>query len=121
MSENAKDLRVPPPAFPPNGGDGGWDGDELSGDTYGDLELIDVPEEGEVVGMDFDAHLSRQEIVARGDPHVMALIESVSKLAEALRHQGEAGLHATPEMSRFEATLRADCVGYLAGRRANEQ
>lgn len=77
-------------------------------------------EAGEVVGMDLSAHLSPEEIVARGDPHLMELIGAVSKLAEGLRRKGEAGLHAAPSMSRFEATLRAYCVGFLAGRRSKD-
>jgi len=52
------------------------------------------------------------------DPHVRELTLTLSKLAEAVRRRGEAGLQATPQMTRFEATLRAYCVGYLAGRRA---
>jgi hypothetical protein len=50
----------------------------------------------------------------------MEVSEAVAKLAEALRRRGESGLRATPEMTRFEATLRSYCVGYLAGRRAEE-
>jgi hypothetical protein len=41
-------------------------------------------------------------------------------LAESLNRKGEAGLRANLEMSRFEATLRSYCVGYLAGRRAED-
>jgi hypothetical protein len=47
-------------------------------------------------------------------------MEAVSKLAESLNRKGEAGLRANLEMSRFEATLRSYCVGYLAGRRAED-
>ncbi len=77
-------------------------------------------EEGVVVGMDLDPHLQPSESVSRGDPHVVELMTAVAKLAEAVRRKGEAGLRSAPEMSRFEATLRAYCVGYLAGRRAEE-
>ena len=77
-------------------------------------------EEGEVVGMDLDPHTSPDEVASRGDPHVMEVITAVGKLGEALRRKGEAGLRASPEMSRFEATLRSYCVGYLAGRRAED-
>ncbi|MDX1494363.1 MAG: hypothetical protein R3253_09910, partial [Longimicrobiales bacterium] len=77
-------------------------------------------EEGEVVGMDLDPHLQPSEAVSKGDPHVEELMTAVAKLAEAVRRRGEAGLRASPDMSRFEATLRAYCVGYLAGRRAEE-
>jgi hypothetical protein len=51
----------------------------------------------------------------------MEVVEAVRKLAEALGRKGEAGLRTTPSMSRFEATLRAYCVGYLAGRRAEDE
>lgn len=77
-------------------------------------------EEGQVVGMDLSPHLDQAEGVPRGDPHIMEVVEAVSKLAEALRRRGESGLRSTPAMSRFEATLRAYCVGYIAGRRAEE-
>lgn len=76
--------------------------------------------EGEVVGMDLDPHTRPIEVVWGGDPHVMELVEAVDRLAEALRRKGEAGLRAELSMSRFEATLRAYCVGYLAGRRAED-
>jgi len=80
----------------------------------------DEPGEGEVVGMDLDPHLAPDEVVAHGDPHVMELTEAVAKLAESVRKKGEAGLRVRPDMTRFEATLRAYCVGYLAGRRAED-
>ncbi len=89
-------------------------------EAFRDEALIDADEEGEVVGMDLDPHLERAEIVSGGDPHVMEVIAAVSKLAAALKRRGEAGLRSSPEMSRFEATLRSYCVGYLAGRRAEE-
>lgn len=73
-----------------------------------------------VTGMGDDAHLDPEEMAAGGDPHVMELVARVSKLAEALKRRGEAGLRTTPDMDRFEATLRAYCVGYLAGRRAED-
>jgi hypothetical protein len=79
------------------------------------------PEEGVVTSIGSDAHLDRGELVAAGDPFVMELIDSVGKLAQALRRKGEAGLRATAEMSRFEVTLRAYCVGFLAGRRAEAE
>lgn len=78
-------------------------------------------EEVMVTGMGHDAHLDPQEMAAAGDPYVMELTEKVGKLAQALKQKGEAGLHGTPEMDRFEATLRGYCVGYLAGRRADHQ
>jgi len=79
------------------------------------------PEEGVVTSIGSDAHLDRGELAAAGDPFVMELIESVGKLAQALKRKGEAGLRATAEMSRFEVTLRAYCVGFLAGRRAEAE
>ncbi len=76
--------------------------------------------EGVVTGMGDDAHLDPEELAAGGDPYVLDLMNKVSTLAEALKRRGEAGLRSTPNMDRFEATLRAYCVGYLAGRRAEE-
>lgn len=78
-------------------------------------------EEGVVTGMGFDAHMDPDELVTRGDPHVLEVLDAVRKLSDALTRKGEAGLRASPGMSRFEATLRAYCVGYLAGRRAEDE
>ncbi len=78
------------------------------------------PEEAVVTGLGDDAHLDRGELAAAGDPYVLDLVEKVAKLAEALRRRGEAGLRTERGMSPFEATLRAYCVGYLAGRRAED-
>lgn len=89
-------------------------------DAYQDAHAAGVRDEGEAVGMDLDAHVEVEETVSGGDPHVMELVKALGKLAEAVRSRGEAGLRAAPEMSRFEATMRAYCVGYLAGRRAEE-
>jgi hypothetical protein len=55
---------------------------------------------------------------AGGDAQVADLIRLVRRLSNSLLWNGEAGLRATPEMSRFEATLRAYCVGFLAAIRA---
>jgi hypothetical protein len=88
------------------------------------VQTVTADEEDEevtVTGIGDDAHLDPDELQASGDPHVMELTERVAKLAQALKQKGEAGLRATPEMDRFEATLRAYCVGYLAGRRAEDQ
>jgi hypothetical protein len=74
-----------------------------------------------VTGMGMDAHLEPEELVTGGDPHVMELVGAIRKLADAVKRKGEAGLRATTGMSRFEATLRAYCVGYLAGRRAEDE
>ena len=79
-----------------------------------------VLEEGVVTGIGDDPHMDPEELVSGGDPHVIELIGAVGRLAEALKRKGEAGLRAGPHMSRFEATLRAYCLGYLAGRRAEE-
>ncbi|MEX2472885.1 MAG: hypothetical protein WEA34_11930 [Gemmatimonadota bacterium] len=148
MTEDRKSTRLPPPAFPPGsrrhasanaaqaGAGSGNEAeaarneafyypDGVSKDAFS-LISPDDPfpdrdeslEEGTVTGIGDDEHLTPQELAAGGDPHVTALTNAVVKLAEALRHRGEAGLHASPDMGRFEATLRAYCVGYLAGRRA---
>ncbi len=74
-----------------------------------------------VTGIGNDPHLDPMELQAAGDPHVMELVEKVGKLAQALKQRGEAGLRADGDMDRFEATLRAYCVGYLAGRRADDE
>lgn len=79
------------------------------------------PDDVVVTGMGDDAHLDPTELAFAADPHVFELVTQVSKLAEALKQKGEAGLRSTPDMSRFEATLRAYCVGYLAGRRAEDE
>lgn len=76
--------------------------------------------EGEVVGMDFDAHTAPAEVTLAADPHVTELVGAIARLSDVLQRRGEAGLRTLPEMSRFEATLRSYCVGYLAGRRAEE-
>jgi hypothetical protein len=78
------------------------------------------PDQVVVTGIGDDAHLAPDELALGFDPHLLELVAQVGKLAEALKRKGEAGLKTTPEMSRFEATLRAYCVGYLAGRRAEE-
>jgi hypothetical protein len=77
------------------------------------------PDEVVVTGIGDDPHLSADDLaVARyTDPQVADLVQRVAQLADALKEKGEAGLRTTPEMSRFEATLRAYCVGYLAAQR----
>lgn len=79
------------------------------------------PDEVVVTGIGDDAHLAPEELALGFDPHVLEVVDKVGKLAEALKRRGEAGLRSTPDMSRFEATLRSYCVGYLAGRRAEEE
>lgn len=88
-------------------------------DAFEDAHAAAVGE-GEVVGMNMDPHRDPEHTVSGGDPHVMELMDAVAKLAQAVRQKGEAGLRAAPEMTRFESTLRAYCVGYLAGRRAED-
>jgi hypothetical protein len=65
-------------------------------------------------------HRDEEQIAraAAGDPHVAELIRLVKKLGDSLFTRGEAGLRATPDMARFETTLRAYCVGFLAAARA---
>ena len=89
-------------------------------EAFRDPEAIEPGEEGQVVGMDLDPHLEIDEVVSGGDPHVMELMAAVGNLAESLKRKGAAGLHTSPDMTRFEATLRAYCVGFLAGRRAED-
>ena len=79
-----------------------------------------VEEEGVVTGMSSDPHMDPEELVTGGDPHVIELMGAVGRLAESLKRKGEAGLRTSPYMTRFEATLRSYCVGYLAGRRADD-
>ena len=84
-------------------------------------ELPQFGTEGVVVtGMGMDDDMEAEELASAGDPYVVDMVQKVGKLAEAIRAKGEAGLRSTPEMDRFEATLRGYCVGYLAGRRAED-
>jgi hypothetical protein len=76
------------------------------------------PDEVVVTGIGDDPHLDPLELLTGGDPFVLEVVETVEKLAESLKRRGKAGLHVKPGMTRFEATLRAYCVGYLAGRQA---
>ena len=77
------------------------------------------PDEGVVTGIGNDPHLDETDPASPryADPHVAGLVNQVGRLAEALRDLGEAGLRTTADMSRFEATLRAYCVGYLVAQR----
>ena len=54
--------------------------------------------------------LTRPEV----DPHVAELTRMVKKLSDALVTRGEVGLKATPELTPFEWSLRAYCVGFLS-------
>jgi hypothetical protein len=80
----------------------------------------DAPDdEGVVTGIGDDPHLGHEDLVLSrgGDPTVADLAIRVGRLADGLRDKGEAALRTTPDMSKFEATLRAYCVGYLAAQR----
>ncbi|MSR20828.1 MAG: hypothetical protein EXR91_07595 [Gemmatimonadetes bacterium] len=90
-------------------------------EALGVRRTMGKPEEGVVTGLGSNAHVDKGELAAAGDPHVMELTEAVGKLAQALKRKGESGLSSSPDMSRFDATLRAYCVGFLAGRRAEAQ
>ncbi len=90
-------------------------------EALGVRRTMGKPEEGVVTGLGSNAHVDKGELAAAGDPHVMELTEAVGKLAQALKRKGESGLRSSPDMSRFDATLRAYCVGFLAGRRAEAQ
>jgi hypothetical protein len=139
MSEDSKPTRLPPPAFPPgsrrhpessdaSGGEGSAEG-PVSQEDGEDFTFISpdepfpersgVVEEGTATGIGDNPHLAPEDLASGGDPHVRELVVALSKLSEAVRRRGEAGLRVTPEMTRFESTLRGYCVGYLAGRRAD--
>lgn len=79
------------------------------------------PEEVVVTGMGDDAHLGPRPFGPSDDPHVAALLEQIFSLAEGLRVHGELGLEDHSGISRFEATLRAYCRGYLHARRAEDE
>jgi hypothetical protein len=81
-------------------------------------------DEGVVTGIGDDTHEDDREELGRlgvsdREPDVEELIRAVKRLADALGSRGEAGLRTTADMTRFEATLRAYCVGYLT--RAREE
>lgn len=80
------------------------------------------PDEVVVTGIGDDPHLDELKAVRQyGDRFVSELVEKVGFLADQLRSRGEAGLRTDPDMSRFEASLRAYCTGYLAGRREGRE
>ncbi len=85
--------------------------------TEADMDLDEVV----VTGIGDDAHMEADELALGFDPHVVEVVDTVGKLAEALKRKGEAGLKATPDMTRLEITLRSYIVGYLAGRRAADE
>jgi hypothetical protein len=74
-----------------------------------------------VTGIGDDPHLDDDDLVPEPDVevHVREMARAIQRLGDALRLQGEVGLRITPDMNRFEVTLRAYCVGYLT--RAREQ
>jgi hypothetical protein len=85
-----------------------------------DDDLSDVdPDQVVVTGIGDDPHLSAADLAVgrHEDPVVADLVARIGRLADAVREKGEAGLRTTPDMSRFEATIRAYCVGYLAAQR----
>ena len=98
--------------------------DPRAGGDDVDFGEID-PDEVMVTGIGDDPHLNAEvERAERArtpvrfdDPIVGDIVVQVGRFADALREKGEAGLKTTTDMSRFEATLRAYCVGYLAARR----
>lgn len=92
----------------------------ISPDDPMPVRKTETEEEGVVTGMSSDPHMDPEELVTGGDPHVLELTGAIGRLAEALKRKGEAGLRTSPYMTRFEATLRSYCVGYLAGRRAED-
>jgi hypothetical protein len=77
------------------------------------------PDQVVVTGIGDDPHLGPEDLPSsqREDPQVADLALRVRRLADALEYRGEAGLRTTADMNRFEATLRAYCVGYLAAQR----
>lgn len=89
-------------------------------EEFQDQMAFDPDEEGVVVGMDLDPDLDPTEVISGGDPHLIEVIETIDKIAASVRKKGEAGLRVRADMPRFEATLRAYCVGYLVGRRVEE-
>ncbi len=110
-SDDSSGAFIPPhDPFPP--------GDVVTADSGG-LPQFET-EGGVVTGMGMDDHMDAEDLASGGDPYVIDLVQKVGKLAEALRAKGEAGLRFSPDMDQFESTLRGYCVGYLAGRRAED-
>jgi len=81
------------------------------------------PGEGVVTGIGNDPHLDEEDPTSPRytDSDVAGLVLQVGRLADTLRDRGEVGLRTTADMSRFETTLRAYCVGYLVAQRATEE
>ncbi|MEJ2541498.1 MAG: hypothetical protein P8188_16290 [Gemmatimonadota bacterium] len=102
-------IREAPPVVPP-------DFDQV---MRGVGALEKVMGEVTVTGMGNDPHIVPDpELEPYTDPHVAELAAALERLRHGLASRGEAALKVDARMSRFEATLRAYCVGYLAGRRA---
>jgi len=104
-------VRLEPPSAPP-------DFEEVM-QGVGNLER--TMGEVTVTGMGNDPHLRPDpELEPQPDPFVAELSAALERLRRGLASRGEAALKVSPEMCRFDATLRAYCVGYLAGRRADD-
>lgn len=104
-------VRLEPPTVPP-------DFEEVMSGV-GVLERL--MGEVSVTGMGNDPHLQPDpSLEPYTDEHVAELSAALERLRRGLAARGEAALKVGPEMSRFDATLRAYCVGYLAGRRAED-
>ncbi len=110
--ERRAGRRLPPPAFPPGGGRA------PAGATR---EARPGHEADAAISPGDDERLEAAEVLLAEDPPVVEVAEMVGRLARALRLEGKAALQVTPEMSPFEATLRAYCVGYIAGRRGEDE
>ena len=99
----------------------GWEREEQAR-TTGAVSDPDVDtDEGVVTGIGSDAHLDPAEVAYGGDPYLTEVLHAVKRLAASLDQKGEGGLRTTSEMTRLEAQLRSYCVGYLAGRRAEDE
>ena len=104
-------VRESPPSVPA-------DFEEVMGRVGGLEEILG---EVAVTGMGNDPHVQADpNLEPHYDPHVAELASALERLRSGLSSRGEAALRVDAEMSRFEATLRAYCVGYLAGRRAQD-
>ena len=103
-------LRLEAPSVPP-------DFEEVMSGAGG---LEGVPDEGSVTGMAPGPAPRPAPGEPHADPHVAELSAALERLRRGLDVRGEAALRVDAGMSRFDATLRAYCVGYLAGRRADD-
>lgn len=92
--------------------------DMVLGSAFVDLDDVLV------TGIGDDPHLEDEGLPGLEtfrDIHLAELVRALDRLAGTLRSRGEVGLKATRGMTRFEATLRAYCVGYLAGVRESAE